>query len=141
MMSSRSGWMRAFFARLRKLMRVEPARTAPVNARDFERACKELVFWTASDAGLSGPIEAFDGSVLHPSADGLFTFRMTLRDVLGRRTAGAAAELIVRSIDGLRVLALLDIDGCRFTYTPPHANAGVRELCLQFANRAESTER
>jgi hypothetical protein len=138
-MLPRPGKLRAIFARLGKLFNSKPCRDVPLGTREFHRACKELAFWSVSDAGLSGPIEAFDGSALHPAADGLFTIRMTLQDSLARRSPADAANLILRSLDGLRILLLLDIDGRRFTYTTPHVNAGIRELCQNFTNRTEST--
>ncbi len=137
-MSSSSG-LRLFFARIANLFNPQPRLARPVTTHDFQRACKELAFWTASDAGLSGPVEAFDGSNLHPAADGLFTLRMTLQDTLGQRPPSDAATIILRSIEGLRVLLLLDIDGHRFTYVSANANPGVRELCANYTNRMEST--
>lgn len=130
--------LRAICARVLKLFKTQPGPDVPVNVREFQRACKEIAFWSAADAGLTGPIEGFDGSRLHPAADGLFTIRMTLRDGRQNRPPGDAAGTIVRSIQGLRVLLLLDIDGRRFTYAAPHSNPGVREFCQDFTNRTES---
>ncbi len=138
-MSQRYGKLRALGARVARFFGASPRLEAPLNTREFQRACKELAFWSASDAGLSGPIEGFDGALLHRAADGMFTIRMTLKDSLQQRAPSDAANIIVRSLDGLRVLLLLDIDGRRFTYTAPYVNAGVRELCAAFTNRTEST--
>lgn len=138
-MSPRYGNMRAFFARIANFFNPQPRLEAPLNTDEFQRACKELVYWNAVDAGLSGPIEGFDGSLLHRAADGMYTIRMTLEDSRRERPAGDAANIILRSVQGLRVLLLLDIDGRRFTYCASNANAGVRELCASFTNRTEST--
>lgn len=132
------GKLRALFARLSTTVRVQPRFAGPLDAASFGRVCKERAFWSASDAGLSGPIEAFDGSVLHRAADGLLTIRMTLEDSQQRRAPGDAATIILRSLAGLRVLLLLEIDGRRYTSVAPNVNPGVRELCQNFTNRTES---
>jgi hypothetical protein len=76
---------------------------------------------------------------LHRAADGMYTIRMTLEDSQQQRPAGDAANIILRSLQGLRVILLLDIDGRRFTYCASNVNPGVRELCTSFTNRTEST--
>jgi hypothetical protein len=103
--------IRALFARLRSFFAPHPIDVIPTNAREFHLTCKELAFWSASDAGLDGSIEAFDGSVLHPAADGMCTIRMTLKDSLDKRSPAEAAGAVLRSLANLRVLLLLEIDG------------------------------
>lgn len=94
---------------------------------------------SASDAGLDGAIETFDGSMLHPAADGMLTIRMTLRDSWENRSPAQAAAAILRPFEGLRVLLLLEIDGSRFVNMAPNVNRGVRELGQCFTNRSGLT--
>ncbi len=128
--------LRARLARLSNIFNSRPLVVMPSNTREFYHACKELAFWSASDAGLDGLIEAFDGSVLHASADGMCTIRMTMRDSRENRSPGEAAASVLRALNGLRVLLLLEIDGCRFVNMAPNVNAGVRELARSFTNRS-----
>ncbi len=109
--------------------------SVPTNTREFQTACKELAFWAASDAGLSGQIEGFDGSALHAAADGLFTIGMTLRDSQVNRSPAEAAAEMLKSFSGVRVLLLLEIEGCRFVHMAANVNPGVRELGESFTNR------
>jgi hypothetical protein len=111
--------------------------TTPTNRHEFLLACKDLAFWSASDAGLAGSIEAFDGSELHPAADGMCTIRMTLCDWQENRSPADAAAAILRSLDGLRLLLLLEIGDSRFVQMAPNVNPGVRELAQSFTNRTE----
>jgi hypothetical protein len=120
-------WLTRFFARTTV--------TIPSDPREFAKGCRDLAFWSASDAGLDGPVEAFDGSQLHPAADGMCTIRMTLRDTEPNRAPAQAAAAIVRSVGDLRVLLLLEIDGCRFVNMAPNVNPGVRELGKNYTNR------
>jgi hypothetical protein len=134
-MSLRLLKIRALFARLTSFFAPHPIDVIPANAREFYSTCKELAFWSASDAGLDGSIEAFDGSVLHPSADGMCTIRMTLKDSQAKRSPNEAAGAVLRSLTDLRVLLLLEIDGSRFVHMAPNVNLGVRELGKSFTNR------
>lgn len=136
-MSQRFPKLRALLSRLQQWFNARPHVVIPTNTREFYLACKELAFWSASDAGLEGPIEAFDGSRLHPAADGMCTIRMTLSDSKENRTPAEAAAAVLRSLNGLRVLLLLEIDGSRFVHMAPNVNLGVRELAQSFTNRTE----
>ena len=109
--------------------------TVPTKTREFFLACKELAFWSVSDAGLDGAIATFDGSTLHPAADGMCTIRMTLRDSRENRSPAEAAAAILRSLEGIRVLLLLEIDGSRFVNMAPNVNFGVSELAQNFTDR------
>ncbi len=128
--------LRELFARVSKLFSSRSRISVPLNTREFCAACKELAFWSASDAGLDGAIETFDGSTLHPAADGMLTIRMTLRDSWDNRSPAEAAAAILRSFEGLRVLLLLEINGSRFVNMAPNVNLGVRELAQRFTNRS-----
>jgi hypothetical protein len=134
-MPQRFARLREWFARLSKLLNARPAIVVPTNTREHFAACKEMAFRSASDAHLSGLIEAFDGSRLHPAADGMCTIRMTLRDNLETRSPTQAAASVLRSLNGIRILLLLEIDGCRFVNMAPNVNLGVRELGQNFTNR------
>jgi hypothetical protein len=136
-MSQRFQKLRGLFARLSGIFNARPHVTIPTNTREFYTACKELAFWSASDAGLDGSIETFDGSDLHPAADGMCTIRMTLRDSQENRSPAEAAAAVLRSLNGLRVLLLLEIEDCRFVHMAPNVNLGVRELGQSFTNRTE----
>jgi hypothetical protein len=127
--------LRGLLNRLSQVFSAPPRAAVPSNTREFYLACKEMAFWSASDAGLDGSIEAFDGSLLHASADGLCTLRMTLRDSRIDRTPAQAAAAILRTLNGLRVLLLMEIDGSRFVHMAPNVNFGVRELGQNFTNR------
>jgi hypothetical protein len=135
-MSPRLSKLRNFFARVSRLVSGRPSIAVPLNAREFSAACKDLAFWSASDAGLDGAIETFDGSMLHAAADGMLTIRMTLTDSWENRSPAEAAAAILRSFEGLRVLLLLEIDGSRFVNMAPNVNLGVRELGQSFTNRS-----
>jgi hypothetical protein len=128
--------LRELFARMSRLFCGRTRIVVPLNTREFGAACKELAFWSASDAGLDGAIETFDGSMLHRAADGMLTIRMTLRDSWDNRSPGEAAAKILQSFAGLRVLMLLEIDGSRFVNMAPNVNLGVRELGQRFTNRS-----
>lgn len=134
-MPQRFARLREWFARLSKLFNARPTFVVPTNTREYFTACKEMAFWSASDAGLSGLIEAFDGSRLHPAADGMCTIRMTLRDSQESRSPAEAAAAVLRALQGVRILLLLEIDGCRFVNMAPNVNLGVRELGQNFTNR------
>jgi hypothetical protein len=131
--------LRTLVARLLSFFNSRPLVALPSNTREFYDACKELAFWSASDAGLDGPIEAFDGSLLDRAADGMCTIRMTLRDSLDNRSPAEAAATLLRSLGSLRVLLLIDIDGSRFVNMAPNVNLGVRELGKRFTNRSGRT--
>jgi hypothetical protein len=135
-MSQRLTKLRELCARVSKLFCGRPRIAVPLNTREFRAACKDLASACASDAGLDGAIETFDGSMLHPAADGMLTIRMTLRDTLEKRSPAEAAALILRSFEGLRVLLLLEIDGSRFVNMSPNVNFGVRELRQSFTSRS-----
>jgi hypothetical protein len=135
-MSQRLTNLGKLFARVSRFFAGRPSIAVPLDAREFGAACKELAFWSASDAGLDGAIETFDGSMLHPAADGMLTIRMTLRDRWDKRSPAEAAAAILRSFEGLRVLLLLEIDGSRFVNMAPNVNLGVRELGQSFTNRS-----
>jgi hypothetical protein len=135
-MSQRLTKLRDLFARVSRFFSGRPSIAVPLDAREFGAACKELAFWSVSDAGLDGAIETFDGSMLHPAADGMLTIRMTLRDSWENRTPAEAAAAILRSFEGLRVLLLLEINGSRFVNMAPNVNLGVRELGQSFTNRS-----
>jgi hypothetical protein len=135
-MSQRLTKLRELFARVSQLFTGRTRIAVPLNAREFCAACKELAFWSASDAGLDGAIETFDGSMLHPAADGMLTIRMTLRDNWENRSPAEAAAAVLRSFEGLRVLLLLEINGSRFVNMAPNVNLGVRELAQSFTNRS-----
>jgi hypothetical protein len=135
-MSQRLTKLRNLFARVSSYISGRPRVAVPLTPREFGAACKDLAFWSASDAGLDGAIETFDGSTLHPAADGMLTIRMTLRDSWENRSPVEAAASILRSFEGLRVLLLLEIDGARFVNMAPNVNPGVRELGQSFTNRS-----
>ncbi len=127
--------LRALVARIWAIVRIRPVVAGAANSREFYHACRELAFWAASDAGLDGQIDAFDGSALHPAADGMCTIRMILQDTEVGRSAAEAAGQVVRALEGMRVLLLLEIDGLRFVTMAPNVNLGVRELGRSFTNR------
>jgi hypothetical protein len=131
--------LRGLVSRLAQIFRPKLRAAVPSSTREFHIACKELAFWSASDAGLEGSIETFDGSRLHPAADGMCTIRMTLKDSHENRAPAIAAAAVLRSLEGLRVLLLLEIDGCRFVHSVPNVNRGVRELGRSFTNRTGLT--
>ncbi len=135
-MSQRFSKLRALFARVAEFFNTRPYVAMPGNTKEFFTACKELAFWSASDAGLDGQIDAFDGSLLHPAADGLCTIRCVLKDTFENRAPADAAALVLRSLSDLRALLLLEIDGCRFVSMAPNVNPGVRELGRNFTNRS-----
>jgi hypothetical protein len=128
--------LREFFARVFGLFNSRSKIAVPQNLREFGAACKDLAHWSASDAGLEGAVETFDGSILHPAADGMLTIRMTLRDKWENRSPAEAAATIIRSFEGLRVLLLLEVNGSRFVNMAPNVNLGVRELGQNFTNRS-----
>jgi hypothetical protein len=138
-MSQRLTKLREFFARVSRLFYGRARIVVPLNTREFGAACKELALLSASDAGLDGAIEMFDGSMLHPAADGMFTIRMTLRNTSESHSPAEAAATILRSFAGLRVLILIEIDGSRFVNMAPNVNLGVRELGQSFTNRSGLT--
>jgi hypothetical protein len=131
--------LRALGARLSAFFYARPRFAIVPDTRAFYASCKTLAFRSAADAGLDGTIEAFDGSKLHRAADGMCTIRMTLRDSQEDRSPAEAAAAILRSLAGLRVLLLLEIDECRFVNITPNANPGVRELGQNFTNRTGRT--
>lgn len=128
------------FAKTRELLRrlarfLTTRRIAPArHSGDYHAACRELAYWGASDAGLDGAVDAFDGSLLDPAADGMCTIRMTVRDSIEGRPAAAGAVRVINALTGLRVLLLLEIDGVRFVSMPPNVNAGVRDFARAFAD-------
>jgi len=65
------------------------------------------------------------------------TIRMTLCDWQENRSPADAAAAILRSLDGLRLLLLLEIGDSRFVQMAPNVNPGVRELAQSFTNRTE----
>jgi hypothetical protein len=135
-MSQRLTQLRKLFTRVSRFFGGQTSIAVPLDAHEFGAACKELAFWSMSDAGLDGTIESFDGSVLHPAADGMLTIRMTLRDSWENRSPAEAAATILRSFEGLRVLLLLEINRSRFVNMAPNVNLGVRELAQNFTNRS-----
>jgi hypothetical protein len=139
-MSQRLMNLHKLFAQVSRFFAGRPSITVPLDAQEFNAACKELAFRSASDAGLDGAIETFDGSMLHPAADGMLTIRMTLRDNWDNRSPAEAAAAILRSFDGLRVLLLLEINGSRFVNMEPNINLGVRKLAKNFINRSRLTD-
>jgi hypothetical protein len=131
---SRFRKLRDFFGRWSSGLgarRQVPIRT---NVPLYYAACKDLAAWSAADAGLGGSVEIFDGSRLHPAADGMCTIHLTLQDSRRDRSPAEAAAAVLRAFRGLRVLLLVDIDGSRFVSALPHVNRGVREMCRNFTN-------
>jgi hypothetical protein len=92
-MLQRFARIREWFARLSKPLDTSPMIVVQTNMCEYLNSCRDLAFWSVSDAGLCGLVEAFDGSRLHPAADGMCTIRMILRDSRANRSPSEAARV------------------------------------------------
>ena len=70
------------------------------------------------------------GYVGHSSSSGSMTTTQN-----GATMSAATVAAVLRALHGVRILLLLEIDGCRFVNMAPNVNLGVRELGQNFTNR------